>query len=421
MKVSRFVLAIGAASFLTACNSTKFGTNKDVVLAKSSVFGGEYSGNINQDSAPGNGMAGDAAGTINQPANGGDSRGNVNQPGFPNIPGMITQPGKGDETPGRVNQPDGTNDEIDLLLMCSDNKSERSMNFKAALADANATVKLVIDTKVCTADKNVIKGLVQKKTFTLADAKAICPGAAPAVGTWSNVALDVNGNVQKSVKGTITLLYARNNDDEPMAERADALCDKRSSPLVIHVNSDINNPQPVALSSQADGIDFDLLGARASYEKVRISWFTNREYGLLTLPDSNGRVNGIDELFGNATVGPDGLFSENGYEALAKYDGTTADGMFRTGEADGIIDSRDPVYSRLRVWVDANRDGVAQSRELHSLRRAGVTFIDLDFSNDYAETDQYGNQTLMKSVVGRADGSLDLIFDVWFAYQFGGR
>jgi hypothetical protein len=142
---------------------------------------------------------------------------------------------------------------------------------------------------------------------------------------------------------------------------------------------------------------------------------------LLALPDENGQVTSIDQLFGNSTVGPDGRFADNGYQALAKYDGTTADGYFQVAEADGFIDSRDPVYRRLRVWVDENLDGVAQASELIPLHRERIAAIDLDYSSDYAETDVYGNQTMMKSVVRHFDGSLDLIFDLWFAYQFGGN
>jgi hypothetical protein len=45
-----------------------------------------------------------------------------------------------------------------------------------------------------------------------------------------------------------------------------------------------------------------------------------------------------------------------------------------------------------------------------------VAVIDLHFDNRYKEQDQYGNQTLMKSVVQMEDGKMHLLFDLWFRY-----
>ncbi|NJL26188.1 MAG: hypothetical protein HC902_14215 [Calothrix sp. SM1_5_4] len=344
---------------------------------------------------------------VQQPGNSGPANGGVEQPGNSN------------PSRGLVRQPDGTNDEIDLLLMCSDNRSEKAANLKRAFAE-NLPVGLYIDSKLCTSSQSELKAIIEKKTFTLDDAKRLCPSVLPAVGKWAHVAIAIDDVVYKSVGGVITVLYARNEDEKPANEAADALCDKRSSPLVVHVASDILNPLPIALSSIEDGVLFDLLGLKNNHEPVKISWFTNDEYRMLALPDARGEVHSIDQLFGNATIGPDGLFADNGYAALAKYDGKSADGMFQLAEPDGRIDRDDPIYSKLRLWADKNRDGIGQRSELINLRRAKIAFIDLEYSNDYSEMDKHGNITMMKSVVGYLDGSLDLIFDLWFAFEFGG-
>ena len=421
-------LVLLSSLMLTACSATQFSASKQQVLATKSAFnqtGLEDSSRrfVQQPDAVGNG--------ISQPGSGGGVGGQVGQPPrgagsnglFPGLLGQLPLPSSG-ASGGNVgswisntSQPDGTNDEVDILLMCSDARSRQNQNFKGALAN-NLPIKLLLDDKVCTQDANVIKSIVLKKKFSIADAQQICPALVPPSGQWSNVAIAVDTHVQTAIAGTITLLYAKNRETEPATEVADDSCDRRASPLVIHIQSDPNNPQPIALSSQDDGIDFPLLGAMNNFGKVRISWFTNKDYGLLTLPDASGNVRTIDQLFGNATVGPDGRFAENGYEALSKYDGTTVDGHFRVAAADGQIDRRDPIFGRLRVWIDSNRDGISQPSELTKLSRAKIVFIDLKYSNDYAETDVYGNQTLMKSVVGLADGSLDLIFDLWFSYRF---
>ncbi|MGZ3723031.1 MAG: hypothetical protein ACXVA9_08885 [Bdellovibrionales bacterium] len=381
-------IGLGLFLILASCTQTKFASEKGELLASQ----GAFTTNLSQPGADGNGIK-----------NNGDATGNLVQ-------------GGGDAT-GNLHQPDGTDSEIDLLLMCSDRRSGDNANFKRAY-DENLPVELLIGTNVCTNNKDEIKAIIQKKKFTLGDAQRLCPALVPASGQWANVTIGIDGVPYNSMRGTITVLYALNTQTDPPSQAADALCDKRSSPLVIHLTSDTSTPQPIALSSQADGVLFDLLGARNNHLPVQISWFTNQDYGLLALPDTNGEVNSIDQLFGDNTVGPDGRFSDNGYAALAKYDGTTSDGAFQVAKPDGIIDRHDPVFSRLRIWVDKNLDGKAQPEELIPLRKARISYIDLKYSTAYAETDQYGNQTLMKSVVGYWDGSLDLIFDLWFAYKF---
>lgn len=392
---------------IVGCTATSF-SSKQLALSSKSVFSyGEYAGSLNQPDDVGNGIkspgGSDTGGSLNQPTGGGRS-------------GNITSPVNGSDSNGTLSQLDGTNDEVDLQLICSDRRSQSMTNFKKAVAQ-NSKVDLVIDNRICTSNINEIKALVQKKSFTLTDAQRLCPGLVPATGTWANVSLIVDGNVNNSNRGVIYLLYALNTQTQPAEQAADSLCDQHSSPLVIHVASDVNHPLPIELSSQDEGIDFDLLGATHAYSPVRISWFTNEDYRLLALPNSHGEVRGIDQLFGNATIGPDGRLADNGYAALAKYDGTTIDGLFKIQKPDGRIDANDAIFSRLRLWLDKNYDGVSQPGELVSLKRARITFIDLEFSNDFSETDQYGNQTMMKSVVGYTDGSLDLIFDLWFAYR----
>ena len=126
---------------------------------------------------------------------------------------------------------------------------------------------------------------------------------------------------------------------------------------------------------------------------------------FLTLPNNNGKVLGIDQLFGNNTVGPDGKYSTNGFLALAKYD----------ANHDGVIDSQDPVFAMLRLWSDKNSDGVAQPEELLTLKDMGVSQIKLYYNRHFTEEDQYGNLTRFESIATYVDGKVRRIFDVWFA------
>jgi hypothetical protein len=194
------------------------------------------------------------------------------------------------------------------------------------------------------------------------------------------------------------------------------------SPLMIEMESNDQNRKPLEFTSQLKGILFDLLGLNAKpspHTPVQISWYKQKNYYFLVLPNDKGDVGGINELFGNNTFGPDKQFAEDGYKALAKYDGKDVSGVIKISEADGYITNKDPIFAKLRMWNDANFDGIGQKEELISLEDMGIELIDLNADADFKETDKYGNQTTLKSVVRTKDGKLHLMFDVWFRYLPG--
>lgn len=192
------------------------------------------------------------------------------------------------------------------------------------------------------------------------------------------------------------------------------------SPLMVHFNSNTEQVEPLEFSSQIDGIIFDILGLNSTpvpYAPKRISWYRSSQYFFIALPNEKGDVKGIDQLFGDNTHGPDGKFAKDGYKALAKYDGMSADGKKRLHPADGFITAKDAVFVNLRLWNDENYDGIAQTNELQSLESKNVEIIDLNADPNFKETDKYGNETTLKSVVKTKDGRYHLMFDVWFAYK----
>lgn len=212
----------------------------------------------------------------------------------------------------------------------------------------------------------------------------------------------VDRSYQDDPVNDIDVLYNNNKNVK------DSNCDQRASPLIVKTVKE--DHAGIQLTSQRDGIWFDILGENsdpAAHVKKRISWITKDSYMFLVKPNASGKVRGIDEMFGDNTKGPDGNFADDGYMALAKYD----------LNKDGVIDSKDPVYKDLKLWSDKNRDGRSQKDELISLSDAGLLAIDLAYDDSFAEKDQYGNETRMKSVVKYSDGSYRLIFDVWFNYE----
>jgi hypothetical protein len=231
------------------------------------------------------------------------------------------------------------------------------------------------------------------------------------------------------VEKTVTSDFAKYNiamDDMPLmammplrigyAEMDDkanqAGCDQVGDPLLVQLAND-GKPQPISLTSAERGVMFDLLGKKNNYQQVQTAWFADNksENYFLVLPDAQGDVKGIDQMFGDNTLGPDAkrAFAKQGFEALAKHD----------ENHDKVISDEDAVFSKLRLWKDDNLDGIAQSSELFSLDQKGVVAIDIFIDRKdrrYEERDIYGNKVKYKSIVVMKDGQYGLVYDLWLRY-----
>jgi hypothetical protein len=172
------------------------------------------------------------------------------------------------------------------------------------------------------------------------------------------------------------------------------------SPIAIDLtgNGIVNN-----LSSSEDGTAFDLKG---DGHPQWYAWQRNGDehIGWLAMVDEHGQVPNGKWLLGNYTPNDDcpNPDKRNGWQALGELDEKD-----KGGNGDGFLTSADAAWSRMRVWVDANHDGIAQPSELRTLEEVGISSIGFSFTETKI-ADVYGNWYRFKGHInplGRPPGS----------------
>ncbi len=160
------------------------------------------------------------------------------------------------------------------------------------------------------------------------------------------------------------------------------------------------------LTSAANGVKFDMDGNGP----MQMAWTApGADNAFLALPGADGLVHNGQQLFGNFTPQP-ASDTPNGFAALAVYDDPK-----NGGDGNGVIDARDAIFSSLRLWIDANHDGISQPEELHTLPSLGVNSISLNYKAEQ-RTDQWGNVFHYRAQVNPGDPASvgRLAYDVFF-------
>ena len=166
-------------------------------------------------------------------------------------------------------------------------------------------------------------------------------------------------------------------------------------PLIFDLDSD-----GIETVSLKDGVNFDF-DNNGFAEKI--GWVSADDGLLVRDLNGNGNIDNGGELFGDLTAVAEGINAVNGFEALAAFD----------VNADGVINTKDAIYSELKIWQDRNQNGTVDEGELLTLQEAGIAGIGLDYET-INEMDEQGNVHTQKGYYIKADGSTALVEDVWF-------
>jgi hypothetical protein len=188
---------------------------------------------------------------------------------------------------------------------------------------------------------------------------------------------------------------------------------RHNTPIIIDVSGN-----GFHLTSVANGVAFDIDG---DGHTESIAWTdASSENAFLVLDrNGNGKIDDGAELFGNVTPQPSSKMP-NGFAALAEFDKPD-----NGGNSDGIIDRRDAVFSKLRLWIDHNHDGISQTFELYTLESFGIESISLAYSESM-KADQFGNLFRFRSRIrtSRNSEAEHWAYDVFLASnedRSGGR
>ena len=162
---------------------------------------------------------------------------------------------------------------------------------------------------------------------------------------------------------------------------------QESDPLVLDLDGN-----GVELADAANAQRFDVFG---SGTPVLVPFPSAGDAFLAVDSNANGAIDSGKELFGDQHGAP------HGFAELAKYD----------QNLDGMIDAQDAIFEQLLLFGDLDEDGKVRSDEFISLRRAGVSAIDLRY-DEVARQLAGGNRVTQSSRFIRNDGSTGEAADV---------
>ncbi len=172
-----------------------------------------------------------------------------------------------------------------------------------------------------------------------------------------------------------------------------------TSPIVLDLNR--NGITSISLAASTALFDYDGDGV-----KENTAWIENSDALLINDINNDGINNNATELFGNYTKNSDGSIAKSGYQALSYYD----------TNSDGVVNATDTRFSELKLWLDANGDGVTDTGELKTLSEAGITSLALNSATPYIPTSENTNTIIQETTFTDAQGE-GIMRDILFRYE----
>jgi len=184
------------------------------------------------------------------------------------------------------------------------------------------------------------------------------------------------------------------------------------SPILVDMSGD-----GFQLAGLEEGVNFDLDG---DGYLDHVSWTrANSDDALLALDrNHNGLIDSGLELFGNHTqvLLPGGTFTTpHGFAALQFFELPTP-GVPNYAN-NNLINTDDPGFNDLLLWVDSNHNGISEPNELRNARDSGLESIDAFNVHESRRQDQFGNlfKFFSDSVWRKAGRTMSRrLVDVWF-------
>ncbi|MGD7216563.1 calcium-binding protein [Ralstonia pseudosolanacearum] len=138
-----------------------------------------------------------------------------------------------------------------------------------------------------------------------------------------------------------------------------------SDPLAI----DLTGNGIKTIGASQSGVMFDTTGSGNS---VSTGWIAEGTGWLAYNPSGATTLTSETQLFGAASLLPNGKYATDGFQALSLFD----------SNGDGVIDTQDPEFANLRVWVGAPSSGSSDPNmpagQMLTLQQLGIVSISLN-------------------------------------------
>jgi len=153
------------------------------------------------------------------------------------------------------------------------------------------------------------------------------------------------------------------------------------------------------------GVQFDLGNTGAT--NASVGWITPGEGFLVNLPKGATTISNGSELFGTATVLPNGQTASDGFAALSAFD----------QNGNGVIDASDAIFNQLQVWVDTGTNGTTPVGQLFTLAQLNIQSLNL--SAKVSGQGNNGNTIGLVSSYTTTNGQTHELADVWLSSTAG--